>query len=435
LGLKASLEAFFDSDFWLLLPEFCCKSRLSRHAPGLSSTYAESGATVEQGRSMELATDLHNQALRTSVHEVGINGNYWYAVGWANQLKPGEVMPVTIWHQAIAVYRDAFGHLHALEDACPHKGVALHKGKVQGDLLACRYHGWEFNSEGQCVSIPYLPEGQKLPCAQVQAYPVQEKYHLIWVFPGDRALAETKALPDIPEFDDPDWLMVPSTACFQAHFSFCNENSVDLFHGFLHEHQQGWFDPVLTRLQETDATVIAEFQVSYKGHLAKFLGLSEHANQVTTRPVVVEYHYPHFSCKLQGMSSNYMMRLPVSATESRSFVFFFFKLRLPSWVLKPLKPALERLLRRLLILQFLAQDVEMVESEQLNHLKDPAWRRVEINPAVFAVQRLMVRQYLQFTEAQPVHSNAIASTSSTKSLAVNEQSPTAMGLASDVVRS
>lgn len=385
---------------------------------------------------MELATDLHSQTLKTGVHEVGINANHWYAVGWADQLKPGEVMPATIWYQTIAIYRDTSGQLHALDDACPHKGVALHKGKVQGHVLACRYHGWEFDHEGQCVNIPYLPEGQKLPCAQVRAYPVQEKYSLIWIFPGDRTLAETTALPDMPEFDDPNWLMVPSTGCFQAHFSFCNENSVDLFHGFLHEHQQGWFDPVLARLRETDATVTAEFQVSYKGRLAKFLGLSEHANEVTTRPVVVEYRYPHFSCKLQGMSSNYMMRLPVSAIESRSFVFFFFKLRLPQWVLKPLEPALRVLLRRLLIQQFLAQDVEMVESEQQNYLKDPEWRMVEINPAVFAVQRLIVRQYMQFTELQPTPPGVVASTPLTMSRSAKGQSPAAtVAVSPDGIRS
>ncbi|XGV99853.1 MAG: Rieske 2Fe-2S domain-containing protein [Leptolyngbya sp. BL-A-14] len=384
---------------------------------------------------MELATDLNSQALKVGVHEAGINGNHWYAVGWADQLKVGAVMAVTIWHQSIAIYRDVDGNLHALDDACPHKGVALHKGKVHGHLLACRYHGWEFDREGHCVNIPYLPEGQKLPCAQVQPYPVQEKYNLIWIFPGDRALAETKALPSIPEFDDPDWLMVPSTARFQAHYSFCNENSVDLFHGFLHEHQQGWFDPVLKRLQETDTSVTAEFQVSYKGRLAKFLGLSEHANQVITQPVLVEYQYPHFSCKLQAMSSNYMMRLPVSATESHSFVFFFFKLRLPKWVLKPLGPVLRVLLRRLLILQFLEQDVEMVESEQLNYLKDPEWRRVEINPAVFAVQRLIVGQYRQFIETQAKLSGSVMPTHTMQNYSVKGQSSTVRGASSDAVRS
>jgi len=54
---------------------------------------------------------------------------YWYPVGWANQLKPGDIIPVTIWQQTIAVYRDTNGQIHALENVCPHKGVALHKAK------------------------------------------------------------------------------------------------------------------------------------------------------------------------------------------------------------------------------------------------------------------------------------------------------------------
>ena len=40
--------------------------------------------------------------------------------------------------------------------------------------------------------------------------------------------------------------MVPITAHFKAHFSICNENTMDVFHGFLHQELQGWFDPILT---------------------------------------------------------------------------------------------------------------------------------------------------------------------------------------------
>jgi phenylpropionate dioxygenase-like ring-hydroxylating dioxygenase large terminal subunit len=50
---------------------------------------------------MELATTLTSQTVQNAVREVGINPNYWYAVGWANDLKPGDIMPVTIWQQAI----------------------------------------------------------------------------------------------------------------------------------------------------------------------------------------------------------------------------------------------------------------------------------------------------------------------------------------------
>src|SRR4028119_1899575 len=103
---------------------------------------------------MELATNLTSQTVQNAVREVGINPNYWYPVGWASELKRGDVMPAMIWLSAIAVYRDTNGQLHALEDACPHKGVALHKGKVQDCNLACAYHGWEFDGQGNCANIP-----------------------------------------------------------------------------------------------------------------------------------------------------------------------------------------------------------------------------------------------------------------------------------------
>ncbi|NJP09378.1 MAG: aromatic ring-hydroxylating dioxygenase subunit alpha [Leptolyngbyaceae cyanobacterium RU_5_1] len=347
---------------------------------------------------MELVTTLKSQTVRAGIREVGINPNHWYAVGWAKDLKLGQVMPVKIWEWAIAVYRDTDGQLHALEDICPHRGVALHKGKVKGANLACRYHGWEFDGGGQCVNVPYLPPAQKLPCAQTRSFPIQELHGLIWVFPGDPDLAETGQPPDIPELSQPGWLMVPITGHFQAHFSICNENTMDVFHGVLHEDLQGWFDPVLIHLKETETSVCAEYQISYKGQMAKFLGLSDRADQTTTLPITVEYHYPHYRSHLQGISSLYLMRLPVGPTESRSFAMFFFKVRLPRWLLKWLHSLLNIVLKRFFLLKFIVQDKEMMESEQQTYLTNPERRYVEINPAIIAVQRLTVRQYEHFVQ-------------------------------------
>lgn len=347
---------------------------------------------------MELATTLKSQIIQNSVREAGINPNYWYPVSWANQLKPGEIVPVMIWQQAIALFRDADGQVHALEDACPHKGVALHKGKIHGCHLACAYHGWEFDGSGQCVSIPYLPQEQKLPRAKARSYPVQEKYNLIWIFPGDPALAATCQPPDIPEFQHPDWLMVPVTARMQAHFSICNENSMDVFHGFLHENLQGWFNPVLKSLRETEDSVCAEYDVSYKGRMAKFLGLSDRADQVTTRTISVQYRYPHYHSCLEGVSTVYLMRLPVGPTASRSFALFFLKIRLPQWLRKRLEPILPTVLERFVFMRFLNQDIEMMESEQQTYLANKKRRYVEINPAILAVERLIIGQHKQYMQ-------------------------------------
>ena len=59
---------------------------------------------------------------------------------------------------------------------------------------------------------------------------------------------------------------------------------------------------------------------------------------------------------------------------------------------------LQKLLRRLVLKKFLAQDIEMIESEQRTYLANRDRRYVEINPAIIAIQRLIVRQYEQFLQ-------------------------------------
>jgi nitrite reductase/ring-hydroxylating ferredoxin subunit len=342
---------------------------------------------------MELATTLTPQNVRNAVREAGINPNYWYAVGWSKDLPIGSVIPVMVWQQAIALFRDQTGQVHALEDACPHRGVALHKGQVHGCHLVCPYHGWEFNVEGTCVKIPYFPNGQKLPPYGARPYPVQEKYGLIWLFPGQADLAASTPIIEIPEYNQPGLLLIPITGHFQSHFSICNENTMDVFHGFLHNELQGWFDPILLKLDETPSSVRAAYNVSYRGLMAKFLGLAERADQVTTLPITIEYRYPNYATSLEGVSSLYLMRLPVTPQESRSFALFFFRVRLPQWLLKRVEPILVPLLRKHFLEKFLAQDAEMMESEQLNYNRNPNRHYAEINPAIIAIQRMTLKQY------------------------------------------
>ncbi|PZD74601.1 Toluene-4-sulfonate monooxygenase system iron-sulfur subunit TsaM1 [Acaryochloris thomasi RCC1774] len=348
---------------------------------------------------MELATTLQGQTVQNRVREVGINPDHWYPVAWADQLQPGTVQPVQIWQQAIALYRDQQGNLNALEDACPHKGIALHQGKVEGPHLACPYHGWQFNSEGECVHIPYFPPEQKLPCAKARSYPVQEQYGIVWVFPGNRDLADQTTLPEVPEYGNPEFFMVRIPGHFQAHFSICNENTMDVFHGYLHQELQGWFDPVLLSLKQTENTVKADYQVSYAGIMTKFLGLSKENEGVTTRVVSVHYRYPHYHSTMEGVSSLHLMRSPVGPTETRSFSLMFLKLPIPSWLLRRASQlGLEKLILDKLFMKFLLQDVEMMESEQRTYSANPDRQYVEVNPAILALQRVIVGQYVKFMQ-------------------------------------
>ena len=347
---------------------------------------------------MDLSPTLRAQAADPKVRAVGINPNHWYAVGWAQDWQPGQVKPIQIWKQAIAVYRATNGTFYALADACPHRGVALHLGQVEGDRLICQYHGWAFAPTGSCVHIPYFPPDQTLPPVCARAYPVQERYGLVWLFPGTATLAPATPLIDIPEYASSHWLKVPISVQFQAHFSICNENAMDVFHGYLHQNLQGWFDPVLEQLEADGSLVRARYRVSYRGQLARWLGLAPRANTTTTQTITLEYRYPHFQTVMPNLSALYLMRLPIAPTVSRSFALFFFKLPFAQYWPPGLKVALGWLIQRFILQRFIAQDRVMVESEQQTYLAHPDQTWTEVNPAIIALQRLTRRQYVEYQQ-------------------------------------
>jgi renierapurpurin 18,18'-hydroxylase len=59
---------------------------------------------------------------------------------------------------------------------------------------------------------------------------------------------------------------------------------------------------------------------------------------------------------------------------------------------------LQPLILHFVFMRFLRQDIEMIESEQGNYLSNRKRRYVEVNPAIIAVQRLIVRQYEKYCQ-------------------------------------
>ncbi len=126
------------------------------------------------------------------LRRVGAHPDYWYAVAWSDELNAGKVLGRRFAGEPIAIYRGSSGQVFALEDRCAHRQVPLHLGVVSGDELKCHYHGWTYCHTGKCVSVPYLGKtGAPLPNG-VRSYPAREVDGLIFVFPGDTALAEER---------------------------------------------------------------------------------------------------------------------------------------------------------------------------------------------------------------------------------------------------
>jgi vanillate O-demethylase monooxygenase subunit len=127
--------------------------------------------------------------------------NAWYVADWADAITDA-LTPLEILGERVVLYRAGDGHPVALEDACPHRKLPLSLGRREGDTLICGYHGLAFDSAGTCVAAPTQAA---LPKAGVKAYPLAERYGLVWIWMGDPAAADPAKIIAIPQWGSPDW--------------------------------------------------------------------------------------------------------------------------------------------------------------------------------------------------------------------------------------
>jgi len=171
------------------------------------------------------------------LRRVGAHPDYWYPVAWSHELPPGKALGRRFAGEPIVLYRGAQGRVFALEDRCAHRQVPLHLGVVVGDQIKCHYHGWTYDCSGTCVSVPYFGK-ERLPNG-VKSYPVSEVDGIVFVFPGERALAPGRLPASLGSFRRKDYKtrrLYREVAC---HYTFMHENLFDMNHQFMHRKQMG----------------------------------------------------------------------------------------------------------------------------------------------------------------------------------------------------
>ncbi|MCY0387802.1 aromatic ring-hydroxylating dioxygenase subunit alpha [Robbsia sp. Bb-Pol-6] len=171
------------------------------------------------------------------LRRVDIHPDHWYPLAWSRELKRGKTHAVRFAGDPIVLVRTGTGKVFALEDRCAHRQVPLHAGVVEGETIRCCYHGWTYDCAGKCIDVPYLGR-ERLPNG-VRAYPCREEQGLIFVFPGDPALAETVPFPTLGSVADPAYKTRRFGREVQCHYSFMHENLMDMNHQFLHRRQMG----------------------------------------------------------------------------------------------------------------------------------------------------------------------------------------------------
>jgi phenylpropionate dioxygenase-like ring-hydroxylating dioxygenase large terminal subunit len=127
--------------------------------------------------------------------------NLWYYGLPGEQLKPGKMAAKTLLNEPIVFGRSRDGQVFALRDICPHRAVPLSCGRFDGQEVECCYHGWRFDTEGQCTAMPSLAADRKLNLElfRVKQYLVQEVQGNIWIYMPENDQIEG----NLPEIDIP----------------------------------------------------------------------------------------------------------------------------------------------------------------------------------------------------------------------------------------
>ena len=157
----------------------------------------------------------------------------WFAVALSEDLAPGQVLSRQYFGEDLVIFRDTAGVVTALDAYCAHLGAHLGRGGTVGDgCIRCPFHGWEYDSNGICVSMPY---GKRIPpAAKVRSWPVSEQDDviLLWHHPNG-----TEPNWTMPTFAEKEWTS-PRTMShvITSHPQEILENTVDYAHfRFVHE--------------------------------------------------------------------------------------------------------------------------------------------------------------------------------------------------------
>src|SRR5947209_8290319 len=132
--------------------------------------------------------------------------SYWQPILLASELPEPDGAPVRVrvLGERLVAFKDSDGAIGLLDEVCPHRRVSLFWGRNEEAGLRCVYHGWKFDTAGNCVDMPSEPaEYEFKRRVQTTAYPAREYGGLIWAYLGPRD--QQAELPEL------EWARVPDS--------------------------------------------------------------------------------------------------------------------------------------------------------------------------------------------------------------------------------
>jgi nitrite reductase (NADH) small subunit/3-phenylpropionate/trans-cinnamate dioxygenase ferredoxin subunit len=80
--------------------------------------------------------------------------SHFITIAKIEDLPPGTCKSIETQNFGIALF-NLNGHIYALDNTCPHAGGPLGEGTIEGEHVACPWHGWKFHiPTGVCQKNP-----------------------------------------------------------------------------------------------------------------------------------------------------------------------------------------------------------------------------------------------------------------------------------------
>src|SRR5215472_2964117 len=162
---------------------------------------------------------------------------YWVPALLSSEVPTPDSDPlrVLLLGEQLIAFRDSNGSVGLLQNNCPHRGASLFFGRNEEAGLRCVYHGWKFDTLGNCIDMPNEPAESDLKSkVRAMAYPVVDRGGVLWAYLGP----DSDSQPRMPALE---WTLVPeSHRLVTKRIQYCSylqnvEGEIDSSHvSFLH---------------------------------------------------------------------------------------------------------------------------------------------------------------------------------------------------------
>ncbi|NWG55001.1 MAG: aromatic ring-hydroxylating dioxygenase subunit alpha [Hydrogenophilaceae bacterium] len=133
--------------------------------------------------------------------DIGLS-DLWYFAMPSRKLKRGKLLAKRMFDLHLVFGRDSEGRPFAMQNSCRHQAMPLSLGRFDGKRLECPNHGWLYDTDGQCVSIPCLSEKQPQDISRIRikSFPCRDVQGNVWIYAG-RPSDDIPDPPRLPEVE------------------------------------------------------------------------------------------------------------------------------------------------------------------------------------------------------------------------------------------